>query len=347
MKTILLFILVLFFCSCADTNAPRSITYTKGDLWVADFRDGSFPGKELHNNKIYCSSLEISSGKPNYFYCLDLLSGKVNWRTPVANLVGSNPIIKDTLIYYSSYLGDIYRIDTTGNPVWKTKLPSGSYARHAFNPINGNLFVLTVSNGCYEFSKENGQVVQHWGTGSLGMDMPIIKDSTIILAEINSDTSYLTAGNLMVSLDYYSKDTLWRKETDKYTEQPYLNKGRLYYMTQQRLHCIDVITGQNIWSSQPLMGFPSSWTHLYFEQDKVLIVGDNSQKIILNASNGQWIESVKIEDLEKRSPYMPFKYYYRIEGEDKTMYMITVSRSYFLLGYEYDYRIAIDKKHNR
>lgn len=106
MRTLFLFLTVVLLISCHSGEGELPpIRYTKGDLWVSNFRNRNFPSKTLADDKIYCSSLEISDSVSELLYCLDLKTGIVNWTAEVANWASDPPIVGDSFIYYSSFVG--------------------------------------------------------------------------------------------------------------------------------------------------------------------------------------------------------------------------------------------------
>jgi outer membrane protein assembly factor BamB len=244
---------LLLFTGCTDDSPPH-ILYKKGDYWIDNFRNNSLPSKAFADGRIYCSNIEISSGLPNLFYCLNLVTGKVDWAAKVDNWACVPPVIADTVIYYSSFVGDIYRFDKNGNQVWQTRL-DGSFAGHCINPYNNNLFVKTVTGGVVEFDIKNGAVVNRYGGNTLGITQPVFWDNKMFLAGLNSDSAGMTTEDYLCCFDTKTRKKLWEKYVGKYVRNIFMDKGRLYYPEAgNRLSCVDAVNGNRLWQSDTING---------------------------------------------------------------------------------------------
>lgn len=281
--------ILLFLFGCSYSDEIPHIEYKKGDCWVCNFRNGNFPGKTFYKDKIYCSSLEISSGKPNYFYCLNLKTGKVDWASMVDSWVGESPIVTDSFIYYSSYLGDLYKFDLNGNQVWKAKAP-GSYAAHSLNVHNNNLLVNTVTDGIFEYDCQSGQVVSHMGASSLGAPLPVFYKDLAVFAGLNADTPYVNEGTGAICKRSGNKEVIWKKDLGNISGYKlFTNSGRLYFFESWKLNCLDITTGAQIWQSDSLKKYGGMVLnpHLVFNNGLVMYSDtDMDQWIEFNGQDG-------------------------------------------------------------
>lgn len=265
---------ILTFVGCNQSVEKQKTQLDKGDYWVVDFKSGSYPAKIFSDNKIYCSSIEITSGLPNYFYCFDFETGKVSWRKQVESWASFSPVVLDTLIYYCSYLGHIYSLNKTGKLRWQQR-SLGSYAGHKINPINNNLFVSTVEMGVHEYDYKTGNVIRHVGNRKLGVTLPAVTDSLICFANLGKGNTEIR-GNQLICFNYFTNDTLWQKEFVIEQGRPYYkieklyaDSNRLYFIQgKSTLYCLDFHTGQTIWSKEIDRSYNEK---LVFRNDRVFV----------------------------------------------------------------------------
>ncbi len=154
MKTlaILLFFIIAmnYACNSSFSHDPSQAypVLENGDYWIDKFDQRGLQNAKIFGDRLFCNTINITRGQ-DFLYCLNLKTGKVIWRLPI-NWYASQPVeIYSNEVYFSTVLGDIYKISINGELIWKQKLPS-SYAGHIVNPINGNLIIHTVVDGAYE-----------------------------------------------------------------------------------------------------------------------------------------------------------------------------------------------------
>lgn len=131
-----------------------------GDYWIDKFNQGGLQNARIFGDRLFCNTINITKGQ-DFLYCLSLITGKVIWRIPVKWYASQPVVIYNHTVYFSTILGDIYKITLDGKLIWEQKLPS-PYAGHTINPQNGNLLVNTVADGTYEFKSETGEISNHY-----------------------------------------------------------------------------------------------------------------------------------------------------------------------------------------
>lgn len=258
-KTINLFLVFITLISCVQKGKsnPKDFVLRVGDYWVEGFSSGSFPGKAFSDDKVYCSSINSNTrneqgvvrGLPNYLYCFDLNSGKVDWRYEVENHPSSPPIILDTMIYYSTFTGDLHCLTKDGKLKWKRKA-DGSFADHSVNPLNNNLQVSTVANGVFEYDANSGEEVYHISRPESPMynvTFPILFDSLMIYSykEESNTGSAEYKGRIVCIAD---SSMVWTRTFGEINRM-FHNAGQLFFVDDKNFYCLDMITGETQWSA--------------------------------------------------------------------------------------------------
>ncbi len=332
MRPIIIILLLIFANSCLDGN-PKHVQYEKGDFWVANFRNNSYPSKAYRDDKIYCSSLEIGGDKPNFLYCLNLRTGKIDWATQVKNWASQAPIICDSFIYYCSFVGDIYKFDKNGNQIWSSNF-SSTYGGHCINPLNGNLLVSTVAYGLREIDFKTGKVIDSIGYGKMDVPFPVFQNDTIY--QVINDTLSCRKNS--------GKALLWQKTTGTDIDKLFLIDQRLYYFDNtQRLYCLNALTGNVVWQSNSIFPAQPFNPHLVLENGKILSYFSSLYNIyVIDPSNGTVLEKKSDEDLRKEGLFLPKEVNYSVAFDGKH-YDVTVMPSDF----RDDFEIMIVERHNR
>ncbi|MEO6229687.1 MAG: PQQ-binding-like beta-propeller repeat protein [Ferruginibacter sp.] len=338
LRLIIIIITTLIFISGCFDGSPKHIQYKKGDFWIASFRNNSFPSKAYKDDRIYCSSLEIGKNKSNFFYCLNLRTGKVDWVNQVNNWASQPPIICDSFIYYCSYVGDIYKFDKDGNQIWFSKFNT-TYGGHCINPLNNNLLVGTVVYGLRELDGETGEIVDSIGYGKLNVPFPVFQN----------DTNFQVIDDTLTCRNSSKNSILWQKKTGDNIDKLFLNDQRLYYFDEtQCLNCLDCFTGKVLWQSDSIFPKQPFNPHLEFENGKILSYFSNLNEIVvLDISNGNVQKKISYQDVQKQGFLLPSKVKYKVSHADKN-YKIQVMTTLFGTGdFRNQFDILIDERQNR
>jgi outer membrane protein assembly factor BamB len=337
MRVILISITALIFLQSCTDDSPTHIQYAKGDFWVKDFRTNSYPSKAFKDDKIYCSSLVIGGDSSNYLYCLNLLTGKVDWASKVKSWATFAPIVCDSFIYYCGYLGNIYRFDKNGNQIWYKQL-DGSYAGHCLNTFNNNLIVKTVDNGLSEFDAATGKVVDSVGKGRMRVSLPVFLNDTVFQTGVR-DTITCTKAS--------TNKIIWKIKTGTNVSRLFIAQNRLYYFDDsQSLHCINVENGNQFWQSEKIFDRDPLSPHLLVENGKIFCYFTSLTNIlVLDLENGKLLEHTSLENLQKQNYLLPVTKDYKVADANKILYTITVENSFDgASDFRNSYDILIKKK---
>jgi outer membrane protein assembly factor BamB len=309
----------VYLQSCVNDNPP-DIQYSKGDFWLDNFRNNSFPSKAFKDDKIYCSSISIGANMSNYLYSLNLKTGTVDWATPVNNWASQPPIIGDSFIYYCSYVGDIYKFDRNGNQLWLSEFNT-TYGGHCINPLNNNLIVSTVAYGLREIDFQTGNVIDSIGYGKGYVPLPIFQNDTIY--QVIVDTLFCTK-NMTGSV-------LWKRKIGTNVRRLFINQNRLYFFDDTKtLNCIDTKTGNMVWQSEAIFDKDPLNPRLLFEQGKAICYFSSlNHMFLLDAENGNFLEKAAFENLQKGGFLIPEISKYNVLKDGKSQYCVKVENSLF------------------
>jgi outer membrane protein assembly factor BamB len=322
--------ITLFVLSC-NNDDDISIEYKKGECWVEHFRNNSFPSKAFFKDKIYCSSIEIGSGKQNYLYCLNLNTGKVDWSAKVDSYAAFPPIVNDSFIYFCSYLGNIYKFDSKGNQVWHAKL-RGSYAGHSLNILNNNLLVATVTDGIFEYDCQSGQVVSHIGARSLGAPLPVFYKDLVVFAGLNTDTATVNTGTGAICKRPDDNGEIWKKDLGEVSgDKLFTNSGRLYFFSKWKLNCLDITTGALIWRSESVFKHNIQLLdpHLVFNNNLVMYYdADLDRWIEFNNEDGRVMGMTNYLQLLRENKLKVQHFQYEVaDAKNNSKYLVLVTDS--------------------
>jgi outer membrane protein assembly factor BamB len=330
MRILFILLAVAFLSGCAEENV-EGVQYKAGDFWVSNFRSNSYPSKALHNNKIYCSSLEIGSGKPNYLYCLNAETGKVDWATQVDNWASAPPVVTDSFIYYCSFVGDIYKLNKDGRQLWKTKLQTGSYAGHYMNPYNNNLLVHTVENGIVELHGANGKEVHHYGKWTLATTNPVFDKGKMYVGGVKEDTVTVAEGTYLYCYDATNGNTLWKDSTGEIAHNLFVHEGKLYFARPAgELVCFDPLQRKTVWQTGTTTpgGAKSTLDPCLAFLNGAIFYYDLNLDVVreLDMATGRQVSVASYKKLVQQGKMKPHATLYTLSRNDTT-YRVTVTDS--------------------
>jgi len=318
----------LLITGCED-DTPTHVHYEKGDTWVTDFRPNSYPAQTFFKDKIYCSSINTYS--PNYFYCLDVPTGKTSWSFPVNQWAMFPPVITDSFIYYCSYIGDIYKLDLQGNNIWRRRL-SGSYKGHVLVPDTNDLIVSTVEDGLHVFDAKTGWVTSQIGKNLLGIPLPVFSGDTIYTAS-TKDT--------LQCKSYSSGKVYWQQKVEGELEKIFIDHDRVYYLDGSP--CLKALThnGAPVWQSAALFDKQKDWPRLTLEKGK-LITWDSDYKnmALLDSITGKTVEQNSEEMFRSQGYLQGMKKIYEVNAEGK-IYKVVVSNDLYSEDFRTSFRVQI------
>lgn len=267
MKYFLQLFLCILLTNCNDRSVEIEVVkpLQKNDYWIKNFKKSKLNTANFvyKNNKIYASTIEFGNLQ-NYFYCFDLITGKVLWAQQVSNNASFNPIVLDDIIYYVTYVGDRYAFDILGNKIWERNFQNSpdvslSLNGMTYNTLNHNLILTGIFDGIFEFNKVNGDKVNHIipsDSAMIKMPKPVFIDRNIYFAnecyESLKKSSHKIEYNSITCQDYFTNEIKWSKPIK--VEMLYSNLGNIYANSKDTLYCLNGKTGDIKWTL-PLEGY--------------------------------------------------------------------------------------------
>jgi outer membrane protein assembly factor BamB len=274
MRFCLYTLIIIIFQSC-EANNPTDFVYSKNQDWTSDFQNNSLPSKTYYKHKVYCSSLRI--GLDNYLYCLNLKTGKVDWVAKVKNWATNPPIVNDSLIYSSSYTGDLYRFDLNGKIIWERQT-NGVFKSFCINPWNGNLMVTTTTNGLYELNSKDGEIVKIYANNSFAISTPIFFKNQFFIAGVKSEKDTINLmGRLLVAYNS-NRSKEFEVEIGK-VKHLFLSEKKLFYLEEEtsKLICFDLNKRKILWQMKNLINVDGR--NIFFSDSKIYIYEDDLNNI--------------------------------------------------------------------
>lgn len=352
MKYIFYLILIFSVVCCSerkDKFVKKKIPLKKGDFWVDSFNNLGLSRSNLvfKDNKLYGNTLSFEFDAQEYFYCLDLITGKVVWANKISDWASFQPLILNDIIYYVTFTGNRYAFDTLGNELWfrnsqNTPNEFGSYSGHTFNPINNNLYLTNVFGGIHEFNKKNGDFINN----TEPTDCILIKTSFPVF--IDNYMYYVTEcknpepivksiipHNSLVCQDYFTKAIKWTRpiRTEMiitHLETIHTNGRNIFLQSLDSLFSFDGESGKLNWKI-PL----AESGRFSFRNDRIL--GGNLIGIDYNSGN-------KIQYLERKNIYK-----YLIRDSLNNMYTVDITNGSIFTNnkYEDSYEVEVKKVEKR
>lgn len=240
---LLLALPVLSGCLLSEHEEPKVIVLRPGDFWVESFDAANLSSCAFVNDKIYCSSANRSNDLPDYLYCLDLRTGKVDWRHEIEAYATRPPIVLDTMLYFSTYLGNIHCLTPEGKVKWM-KRHSMSFADYGLNPVNNNLFCSSVAGALFEYDANTGNEVDTigYGDGTMGTTLPVFDGKHKLYASFipRNEKSEL-------SCMYDNGRAAWKRMFGQ-IERLYAANGYLFFVDDKNFWCLKITDGKTMWS---------------------------------------------------------------------------------------------------
>ena len=296
-KNIVFKFLILIILSSCDNgfNYDPTVTYPSlnvGDYWIDKFDQRGLQNAKIMGDRLFCNTINISEGQ-NFLYCLNLSDGKVLWKVPVEGYASQQVEIFNNYLYYSTFVGQIYKISIEGELLWEIKSPY-SYAGHFVNPSNGNLIVNSVTNGAYEYGSEIGNELYHYHfkskSGICHLTDPLFHENLIIFGNVEVDS--ISGQEGFVALQYVNKKTEW---SHPLASSVYRNKdwGLLkidkYVLTRDEaniLHCLDAENGKEVWTKDLVDERTNDKWIFRFKAESHNLVYHKGQKTAIDVKTG-------------------------------------------------------------
>lgn len=268
---------------------------------------------------IVCNDSSIVANADNTLFCIDGESGKTKWKVTIdGDIVRLSEIFGNGLFVNTSK-NQVHYIDISqGKPVWtfqaddKVLSPVQVNDNKAyFGSLNGKIFCLDVSNG---------KLLWSYNTyGKIGFPVNFYKDK-VLVSSYDKNVYMLDAntGRLIKRFSYFA-----------FPLGMFINQNYLYFLEIDKLYCIDIEKGTEVWKTDDFDSWRSRYLIQDFSKGRVLLYtsGETSKLTCFDASTGRVIFNKSIFfNSPVNSPCI---------DENKIYFVINVRRDSYLLKFLY------------
>jgi outer membrane protein assembly factor BamB len=301
----------LYFGTINDIDPPAfyALDSTSGEpLWTTPL-DGVVMNSPILTDDAVC--FDVSGG---FFYCLGREDGGLLWEfspeqrdldpTTCAScaLMFNSPVIKDDVIYLSSYDNNVYALDAqTGHINWT--FSTGGAIMDAPAIANGIVYVASYDGYAYLLDSKTGQEVRRYFVSDPSPMNYGYYSGVLSTPLVDATTIYVAYGPLR-AVDIQSGEIKWTafdstKYKDQITGSPFFFEDSIIVATNDAIYAIDKASGETRWKYSDIKGDVYFTPALYGE---VIYVGGSSGYLYgIQARTGSQVFRYNLRDLDFRS----------------------------------------------
>ncbi len=259
-------------------------------------------------------TLYVSTGRAEVL-ALEVATGKIRWRSKLPNAARSAPTIADGRVFVITLDGQMVALAVDdGKRLWAQQAavadtqilgqgaPAYSDGLVVAGFGSGDLLALRAGSGAVAWGDS---LASARGRTSLA-DLSTIRG----MAAIKDGRVYaIGVGGLMLALDLRSGRRLWERDVAS-TETPWLAGDWLYIVTPDaQVAAIGRDAGVVAWITQldPFENMekrrdPIRWIGPVLAGDRLVVLGTNSQMVLLDPLTGHMLDTQKLADAGSVSP---------------------------------------------
>jgi outer membrane protein assembly factor BamB len=253
------------------------------------------------------------AGMRDTLACLDVEDGSTVWRVDFMEQFGTklpsfgcvcSPLVADGAVYMQAGASVVRMNADTGEIVWRAMAAQGGMADSAFSsPIIATLggqrqLVVQTREELAGLDLETGAVLwQQPVKAYRGMNIltPVVHGDLIFTSTYGGRTLgfRVTRGE-----DGYGVEQVWQHKSQGYMSTPVLVGNHVYHhLRSQRVMCVDVLTGEEHWTSD--RSFGTYWS-LVAHGDRLLALDESGELFLLKATPAAYelIDSRVVSDSE-------------------------------------------------
>lgn len=229
-----------------------------------------------------CGGMAVFGGTDGRLVAVDLATGLLRWQLAYKEEIGSQPLLKDGLIYVATLEGTVLALDAKSG-AWKWHFRREPTSRFSIlgvgNPVvaNGLLVQGFADGSVVALDAKTGTVKwdRRFGRG----DYPDVNGSI----QFSGDRLYVASyGGQVAALDAANGTTIWE------TKVPFAYKCRLdgemlFLVTTTSVVSLGIRDGKQLWSA-PLEGIPCADP---FPVRGMVLVPNGKGLLILDRRNGK------------------------------------------------------------
>ena len=183
-----------------------------------------------------------------YFYALNLADGTLEWEFQTGDVVHTSPATDGDKIYFGSFDGYIYALSVAdGSLLWKFKtvglryFPKGEVQG---SPVIANSLVIAGARDYNVYALDAGKGYCHWNK--------VFTKGWVLANSVHDSVLYLAGADerILAAVDPGTGAIKWKQDMEFLQFGPAVfANDRLYTGTTiGKLHCIDIKTGEKIWT---------------------------------------------------------------------------------------------------
>ncbi len=296
-------------------------------------KSGSIAGSPMvRDGRVYFGAYD------SYFYVLNSVTGKLEWRFKCNGPLLSYPRIADGIIYFASYDGYVYAVSTEGGLIWKYRRSSYSGSSPAFcenivyagtagsekeltemslfalDPKSGKLLWKFITNGD-NILPALGNDMAIFGSGDRHLYAVSAKNGTLLWKFMASDGI-----DTVPCICDEKGNEIWSVKNQP-EKMPHINKGMIYFGSWDNNVYALTLDGREIWryrTNGPIM-FSSPTVY----KGIVLIGSLDSHIYALDAFTGQLKWRFKTDMAVVADPIV-YKDTVYIGSVDKNLYALSL-----------------------
>lgn len=269
-------------------------------------------GSWIRSTPAYDGASLYVAGMKDVLVCLDAKTGAERWRVdfvkefktaePAFGFVCS-PLVDADAVYVQAGASFVKLDKATGKVVWRTLDDGGGMMGSAFSsPVVAELggkrqIVVQTREKLAGIDPADGKVLWQQPVPSFrGMNIltPIVFGDGIFTSTYqNKSWLYKTS----LDGDAFTVAEAWTNPVQCYMSTPVVIDGRAYaHLQNRRFACIDLTTGERLWTSQP----QSEYCSLVAQGDRILALGSDGRLFLLRANPAEFevLGEVQVSEAE-------------------------------------------------
>ena len=288
-----------------STEQVRALRRTDGEeLWRHSWEGGmDVPffakrnGNWVRSTPAFDGRHLFVGGMQERFFALDAETGELVWSIDFPEAHGtrqpdfgfsSSPMVDGGAVYVQAATS-LFKIDAaTGEVIWRTlqgsddMMSGGAFSSPTMAELHGRRQLLVQTRSTlHGVDPETGESL--WSH-----DVPSFRGMNILTPTIHGDSVFTSTHRNNTFLYRVSKadqgfavEETWRHKAHGYMSSPVIIDGHAYlHLGNRRIVCIDLATGEDEWTSEPL----SDYLSMTFQGDRILALSAEGTLYLIRAN---------------------------------------------------------------
>ena len=254
------------------------------------------------------------------FFCLDARTGEVKWSKNLAT-VEFQPIVVDSIVYFTNLQGAIYAFSIRGVKRWETYASSSPVDLGSPAYWLNKIFVGGENCALLVLHSDIGDTLWRFAAPGWIDCTPVVYKGAV----------YFFSGGYLYALDVQNGNILWKHYAFEPgpIPRPIVYENKLYYNTYSRgvdnrvyaiIHCLDTSNGKVLWKALPLSG--GAINGMVITSNEIFWSPNAQYLYALHARNGDILFQKITSDDNWQCWFWPiiYKNYILIAGDRVTAY---------------------------